>query len=116
MHTRRVWNIADNFACIRIDDNDMRGVRHVQAAGGAVHRQIIPTALTANLDLLENFPACRRRKTWVAFSAPVMGVSSNLGVNTSFEMSISRLNRRAFLKCAAGASGGRMLAGCARRG
>ena len=61
MHSRGVGDVTHHFVRIQIDDHHVGGVGDVEASRGAVHGQVIPTALAANLDLAHRPVAGRGR-------------------------------------------------------
>src|SRR5262249_54348028 len=52
-----VRDVANHLAGVRVDNDDVRIVRNVQATRCAVHRQIVPAAVTADFNFFQNLPA-----------------------------------------------------------
>ena len=62
MHARRVRDVTDNLAGVRIDNNHMRRMRQIKAPAGAIHLRIIPAALAADFNFFHNVVSRRCRK------------------------------------------------------
>ncbi len=54
VHALGVRDIADHFAGVEIQNHDVGAVRDVQAAAGGVRGQVIPEAVTAEMNLLND--------------------------------------------------------------
>jgi hypothetical protein len=52
MDARRVSNFAGDLICSQIDNDDFRGVRQVETVRDRIDRQDIPTAFSADRDLV----------------------------------------------------------------
>ncbi len=53
VHARRRRDLADDGVLVHVDDDDLRGVRHVEAAGGGIDGQVVPAAFAADRDFLQ---------------------------------------------------------------
>ena len=51
MDTGSVGDVADHLASLRIDDDDMGPMAHIQAMRGRVDREIVPPPIAADRDL-----------------------------------------------------------------
>src|SRR5882672_2243814 len=61
MNALRVWDAADDFVRIRVQHDNLGGVRDVDAAGVAVHIDVVPAAFAANGNGLDHFIPGRAR-------------------------------------------------------
>ena len=52
VNARSVGYLAGDFFLVEVNHDDLRGVADVKAAVRFIHGQVIPTALTANGDIL----------------------------------------------------------------
>jgi len=55
MNALRVWDAADDFVRIRVQHDNLGGVRDVDAAGVAVDIDVVPAAFTADGNGLDHF-------------------------------------------------------------
>src|SRR6266852_598569 len=51
----RVWDAANDFVRIRVQHNNLGGVRHVDATGVAVHIDVVPAAFAADGNGFDHF-------------------------------------------------------------
>ena len=54
MDTGRIGHFTDNFPLVHIQDLDARRAADVQAPGLGIERDVVPAAVSADLDFLEN--------------------------------------------------------------
>src|SRR5689334_20207830 len=52
MHTLCVRDVADDFAAIGVEHNDVRPMRDVDATSGAVYTDVVPTFIATDLNRL----------------------------------------------------------------
>ena len=63
VNARRIGDVADHFARVDIDDDDVGRMRDIEPARRAVDGQIVPAAFAADLDLAEEVITGRGSKT-----------------------------------------------------
>src|SRR5262249_43693709 len=50
----RIGDVADDGVAVGVEDNDMRAMRNIDAAGGAINRHVVPAFIAADGNRLDD--------------------------------------------------------------